>query len=109
MNEANEVSKIVFDVDIFIAIVSAFIALCALGLSVISLMFTRKHNRLSVRPHLRIDFCRKRPNDCKIIICNHGLGPAIIEDIYLYSVNTQSKIRIYEFLLIENISMNKKK
>ncbi len=67
------------------AIATAFIAVCALGVTVWQGMETRKHNRLSVRPFLvlriteeKID--EKKPNvEIKFIIANNGSGSAFIK------------------------------
>ena len=45
----------------------------------------RKHNRLSVRPHLQNDVNRRGVTDYSIGIKNGGLGPAIIEEFEIFA------------------------
>lgn len=64
--------------------VEAVIAACALGLTFYEGLATRKHNRLTVRPHLvaKTDF---RPDGNSVIfkasatLVNAGIGPAVIK------------------------------
>ena len=65
--------------DTVIAISAAVIALASLFVSIWSAAVTRKHNRLSVTPHLKVD-CFHSPNEpIKITLINNGLGTAIIK------------------------------
>ncbi len=72
------------DLNTVIAVCSAFIALTAVAVAVISGVLTRKHNRLSVKPRLVITRLSYSDN-CKISVANKGIGPAVIRkfDIYL--------------------------
>ena len=61
------------------------VSICALFLTISQAMATRKHNRLTVRPHLatytdnKADLERAGVRIIKIEITNSGLGPAIIK------------------------------
>ncbi|WP_226703623.1 hypothetical protein [Microbulbifer elongatus] len=63
------------------------IAICALALTIIQAYIQRRHNVLSVRPHLS-DFVNSDRNDSsarlKAIISNNGIGPAFIESFQAY-------------------------
>src|SRR5260370_42086189 len=71
------------NVTILVAVASALIALCALGLSTNLGYVTRKHYRLSVRPCLTT-YLEREPiseaDTAKVVwhLSNAGLGPAII-------------------------------
>lgn len=56
------------------------IALASLFVSVWSAFLTRKHNRLSVTPHLKIDFFHKPSEPIKVMLSNHGIGTALIKE-----------------------------
>ncbi len=66
--------------DFLAANVASFIALSALFVSVFSLYLTRRHNKLSVRPHIivRTDHTQY---SYKIELRNNGLGPALIKQV----------------------------
>jgi hypothetical protein len=62
------------------SIVSSLIGASALGLAVWQGYLTRKHNRLTVKPNIRIDR-NYSTNPLELSILNTGLGPAIISSI----------------------------
>lgn len=67
---------------------AVIIALCALAFTAYQVFATRKHNRLSVRPHITYFTYRDLSpgqGSLKIEIMNNGLGPAIIDafDVFL--------------------------
>lgn len=65
-----------------IAVCSIIIAGAALCVTIIEARAARKHNRLSVRPHL--EFTRilpVNPAGLKILISNTGLGPAFLRSL----------------------------
>jgi hypothetical protein len=65
---------------VIIGISSVVIALCALGISVWQGIQTRKHNKLSFRPHLTTwTHSNIEKGFYAIELINNGLGPAIIE------------------------------
>jgi len=73
--------------EVSIAIGSAIIALSALTVSIQQLCIQRRHNKLSVKPH--IDGLRKKHDkDQNFIfsfsIINNGLGPALIKSQRFY-------------------------
>lgn len=63
------------------------IAACALGLTILQAYIQRRHNVLSVRPHLS-DFVNSDRNDnsakLQAVISNNGIGPAFIEGFQAY-------------------------
>ena len=66
--------------DTIIAISAVTIALASLFVSVWSAFQTRKHNRLSVTPHLKIDYFHKPSEPIKVILSNNGIGTALIKE-----------------------------
>lgn len=64
------------------AIATIFIALLALSVSIWHGVVTRRHNRLSLRPHLCLLVeLSEGPPEMGIFLENNGLGPAIIKSI----------------------------
>src|SRR5688572_25280527 len=64
------------------AMSAVFIALLALTVTIWQAALTRRHNRLSVRPHLRIDWLvsdEGTDEKVSVVLSNNGLGPAIIK------------------------------
>lgn len=65
------------------------VSICALFLTINQSLATRKHNRLTVRPHLtsfvdqRADTERKGITTIKATLSNNGLGPAIVKEFEL--------------------------
>lgn len=70
--------------DTVIAISAAIIALASLFVSIWSAVATRKHNRLSVTPHLRVDYSHKPGEPVRVILSNNGIGTAIIKNFAIY-------------------------
>lgn len=71
------------------AISSVVIALCALSLSIWQGMATRKHNRLSFRPHLTTwANSNAEKGFYSVELINNGIGPAVIED---FSIKVDGK------------------
>src|SRR3989338_4510805 len=59
---------------------SAVVAVCALGLTVWQAAITRRHNRLSVTPHLTTwTQFEQATGRYSIEILNNGIGPALIK------------------------------
>jgi hypothetical protein len=63
-----------------ITLAGAVVAVAALGVSVMTGMQNRLHNRLSVRPNLRVDRLTYQTKPVQIALTNNGTGPAIIRD-----------------------------
>jgi hypothetical protein len=61
---------------------SLFVALLALFVSFWQAHLSKRHNKLSVRPHLQ-GFTNDDDGVCKFSILNCGLGPAVIKEIRL--------------------------
>ncbi len=85
------------------------IATCALVLTAYQVSAIRRHNRLSVKPHLA--FVRRRRVDShegalSLEVTNNGLGPAIIESLevsfdarkLLFSCSAELQEKIFELL-----------
>jgi hypothetical protein len=67
-----------------IGITSAAVALCALAFSLWQASQARKHNRLSVKPHLTTWVHRDDEKGRLVLdLINNGLGPAIIEHFFV--------------------------
>lgn len=66
------------------AIASGVIALLALFATLYQSHLSRKHNRLSIRPHLAVHGEEGDDFTFTVIIRNDGLGPASIEDLIIY-------------------------
>jgi len=76
--------------DAVAAIASAVIALSALGLTVWQAVTARRHNRLSVTPHLTTWSHLDRGNNLyQIDLLNNGIGPALIKH-FLIQVDGKS-------------------
>lgn len=69
--------------DFVVAASAAVIALAALGVSVWQGILTRRHNKLSVTPHLRLDGHLAYDKPIEITLENCGIGPAFIEQFVL--------------------------
>ena len=65
--------------------VEAIIAISALGLATWQGLAQRKHNQLSVKPHLVLErTVNNLSPQVTIILSNNGTGPAIIKDFQIY-------------------------
>lgn len=68
-------------------ITTAIIGICALGLTIYQAALARKHNRLSVRPHLtRFTHRTTEPGKgvLSVDLINKGIGPAFISAFEVY-------------------------
>lgn len=67
--------------------IAAFIvSLCALGLTIWQALASRRHNRLSVRPHIISRWGKRRENEGTYFtyeLINVGLGPALVKEFSL--------------------------
>lgn len=81
-------------------ITSGLTALFALAVASGSLWFTRRHNRLSVRPKISIVRVIENNDGTKkgLYLRNHGLGPALISEITFESKSTEHTYRRVEEL-----------
>jgi hypothetical protein len=68
-------------IELWIAIIGLIIALGAALTTIWQGFLTRRHNRLSVTPILRIDRNRIPGEPYSIVLRNNGVGPAIIRSI----------------------------
>lgn len=65
----------------WIALASAVVAACALTVTVWQLLVQRRHNLLSVRPHLELVTDGTEKSHLRVWIKNSGLGPALLDKI----------------------------
>jgi hypothetical protein len=75
-----------WSVETVLSVSSFFVALCAFFLTVWQFSVQRRHNRISVKPHLiKTSRTTKRDNlAClEIILINNGLGPAYIDNFQI--------------------------
>lgn len=66
-----------------IAISAAIIALCAMAATFWQAYLMRKHNRLSVRPHVDDVVSMFPDKPVALTIVNNGLGPAIVNGLHI--------------------------
>ena len=82
--------------ELFLSIIGTIIALSAAATTIWQGLLTRRHNRLSVKPLLRIDKITVMGQKASIILANRGVGPATISSVkFLVDgiVIEQSKIK----------------
>ncbi len=65
--------------DSYIGLAAIFVAFCALALAVYEGRANRKHNKLSVKPHLTLVWSNIEDKVLDVHVINSGSGPAIIE------------------------------
>ncbi|WP_422473321.1 hypothetical protein [Endozoicomonas sp. ALB032] len=99
--------------DLIVAISSAFIALIALFVAIWQGFVTRKHNRLSVRPRLQVNYMISRQGDTiGLNFKNSGTGPLIINSLKIirdgkeYEFNDSSYKNLFSQMAINSFSFN---
>tara|TARA_R110002073_G_scaffold84612_1_gene201494 strand:- start:4414 stop:4911 length:498 start_codon:yes stop_codon:yes gene_type:complete len=71
---------------LIIALSTTVIAVCALGVSFWQGYLQSRHQKLSVQPHMTIDFETRSNNDVAVYFRSNGLGPAkLIEYSWLFN------------------------
>lgn len=70
--------------DTIIAICATIIAVASLAVSIYEGRATRRHNRLSVRPFLRLATTFRTGDTAGLLLTNAGLGPAVITKTLLW-------------------------
>jgi hypothetical protein len=74
-----------------IALVAVIISLGALGVAGWQTQLTRRHNRLSVKPHLRV---RRHGGGSQgrygLCVWNYGIGPAIVQSVEVFVGNERT-------------------
>ncbi len=80
---ANLAENYMINWDLIIAVSGLLIALAASVATIWQGVLTRKHNKLSVKPFLRIDRLITSGNDVKVAMINSGVGPAIFNSLKL--------------------------
>ena len=71
--------------ELIVSCSSAFIAILALGVAVWQGHLMRRHNRLSLRPHLTFRETISATNNPQFVLelQNNGIGPAIVGDFHI--------------------------
>jgi len=64
---------------IITAIAAVVVGLAALTVSVWTTLLARRHYRLSVTPHVRVDFSYAPGQPFTVTLSNRGIGPAVIK------------------------------
>lgn len=86
----------------WIAISSAVVAICALVTSIWQGYLSRRHNVLSVRPHLEVVVTSSIHGTNHLALKNGGLGPAVLDSVQFVhrkgSINILSGASYMEFL-----------
>ena len=95
-SKINSISTFPFETSDIITICLAIIALAALSTSIWQAHISRKHNRLSVKPHIDNKTCHVKGKDISCSIVNHGVGPAFISSLNIKCDDKVFKIDSYE-------------
>lgn len=85
------------------------IALCALGFTGYQVIVQRKHNVLSVKPHITTFTNRNRNQDAahlQVVIMNNGLGPAFINKFQVYLSGQPSEANAAVTTLLKGLKVN---
>ncbi|MGL6310944.1 hypothetical protein ACSZMD_14545 [Aeromonas veronii] len=69
-----------------ISFCAAVIALSALGTSIWQGMLTRRHNQISVRPHIDCHTNITKGERIDVVLYNHGVGPALFKKLVFTTV-----------------------
>lgn len=87
-----------------ISLSAVVIALAALGVSIWASFVAMRHQKLSVKPHIAIDFDHRITHDLGVYIRSNGLGPAKIVDYKWHINGKQFPIRTrQDFLDVMNV------
>ncbi|MBL0626496.1 hypothetical protein [Aeromonas jandaei] len=78
-----------------ISICAAIIALSALGISIWQGILTRRHNQISVRPHIDCHANMTKGERIDVVLYNHGVGPALFKKIIFSHGNSEFIINNY--------------
>lgn len=72
--------------ELLISVCAIIVAIFAFITSVCQAYFTRRHNKLSVKPILSVEFnlAYKNDDDFGISLKNNGIGPAILKDLKVF-------------------------
>ena len=99
------------DINILISILAVVVgfcalclSLCALGVSIWQGFETRKNYRLSVTPHVSIDFHFSGDGEISgLILSNNGIGPAIIKGITIHQSDQEFDYLLHPSKFINSI------
>lgn len=86
--------------EVWVSISAAFIALCALGVTIWQGYVTRSHNKVTVRPILSIYVDVADENKIGVRIRNDGFGPAIITEMTIEKSNQKFNLNSMDYLSI---------
>ncbi len=101
INSSN-LTSVGFLIEYYIPLFSVLIAIVAFFVSFRILQVTRRHNMLSLKPHIifRLDSSSEK-GSLRLYFCNKGLGPAIIENFtFVFGrIKTAKASRMLHYLL----------
>lgn len=80
----------------WISISSVLVALSAMFIAIWQAYLTRKHNHLSVRPHISISWKNIPGEALRCEMLNHGVGPAFIKKVVLVVGGQEHAVNSYE-------------
>lgn len=110
----SNIQKIVIENwEIITAFSALLLSLTGILLSIYEGRANRKHNKLSIMPKLVFDIpWPEKMGTFDIYLVNHGLGPALIKDIWFINKTNQTKLKPHEMTkfinnkIIENFNAN---
>lgn len=85
------------------------IALCAMGFTAYQVIVQRKHNILSVKPHITTFKNRNRNQNSaqlQIVIMNNGLGPAFINKFQIYLAGQPHEAKAAVASVLKGLQVN---
>ena len=89
--------RIITDPDAVIALGTLAISVASIILTLVTIIQTRKHNHLSVKP-----LCHIHPPDYEdriaVIIQNHGIGPLVTKSIKFYDESNETKTYLIDLM-----------
>lgn len=74
------------------AFFSLVVAFFSFVITIVQAYITRRHNKLSVRPLIEVNTIKRRNEPVSIFLINHGLGTAIINEVYFILDNKYYRI-----------------
>ncbi|HAS6046228.1 hypothetical protein [Vibrio vulnificus] len=80
----------------WIAISSVLVALSAMFIAIWQAYLTRKHNHLSVRPHIGLSWTNVPGEALRCELLNLGVGPAFINKVVLIVGGQEFPVKSYE-------------
>jgi hypothetical protein len=94
---------VVLDTSDAIALSSAVVALCALGISLWQGYVSRRHSILSVQPHVELVITYTQ-SSMTVSLKNGGLGPAFIESVELGPRRASNELNLAQTMKLYSTS-----